>query len=153
MRDFDRDGTQDLVIVNETSNGISYLAGIGNGSFLDRVNYPLDPLPFSVAVEDYDGNGTLDLAVAVSTVDQVQIFSGTGDGTFQYGDQLATGSMPHFVVTGDFNDDGRPDLAVANSGSNTISLLFNTTPMIEPLCAWLRGSGCYRSKESSESSR
>jgi hypothetical protein len=58
----------------------------------------------------------------------VQIFSGTGDGTFQYGDQLTTGSMPHFLVSGDFNGDGRPDLAVANSGSNTISLLFNTTP-------------------------
>jgi hypothetical protein len=135
---------QDLVIANETSNSFSYLAGNGDGSFLDRVNYPLDPLPYSVAAEDFDGDGSLDLALAVSSTNWVQIMSGTGDGGFQYASQFSVGSMPHFVVTGDFNGDGRPDLAVANSGSTTVSVLLNDTPMIDPLCTWLRGSNCYR---------
>ena len=41
---------------------------------------------------------------------------------------FATGTYPTSVSIGDINGDGRPDLAVANSGSNTASILLNTTP-------------------------
>src|SRR6476661_8239404 len=38
-----------------------------------------------------------------------------------------TGSFPASVSIGDFNGDGKPDLVVANSGSNTASILLNTS--------------------------
>ncbi|MEG3990491.1 FG-GAP-like repeat-containing protein [Microcoleus sp. S28C3] len=38
-----------------------------------------------------------------------------------------SGSSPSSVSIGDINGDGKPDLAVANSGSNTVSILLNTT--------------------------
>ena len=40
---------------------------------------------------------------------------------------FATGSGPWSVTTADLNGDGRPDLIVANYGSNTVSVLLNTT--------------------------
>jgi hypothetical protein len=40
-----------------------------------------------------------------------------------------TGINPISVAVGDFNGDGKPDLAVANSGSNSVSVLLNTTAM------------------------
>jgi len=40
---------------------------------------------------------------------------------------FTTGTNPQSVSIGDFNGDGKPDLAVANNGSNTASILLNTT--------------------------
>src|SRR6476661_5785051 len=40
---------------------------------------------------------------------------------------FTTGSGPQSVSIGDINGDGLPDLAVANAGSNTASILLNTT--------------------------
>ena len=147
MSDFDRDGTLDLFIANMTSNDVSYLAGVGDGTFVGRVDYPLDPYPYSVAVEDFNGDGILDLAVAVESTEVVQVLFGNGDGSFTFADLLSVGSMPHFVATGDFNGDGRPDLVVANSGSSTISLMLNNTQPIHWLCARVRGSTCSASQD------
>src|SRR5262245_61607766 len=43
---------------------------------------------------------------------------------------FATGSSPFSVALGDVNGDGRPDLLVANAGSNTVSVLLNTTAAV-----------------------
>ncbi|WRH67320.1 MAG: DUF4347 domain-containing protein [Planktothrix sp. GU0601_MAG3] len=40
---------------------------------------------------------------------------------------FTTGTQPYSVSIGDINGDGKPDLAVANAGSNTASILLNTT--------------------------
>ncbi|MEL0592135.1 MAG: DUF4347 domain-containing protein, partial [Planktothrix rubescens PR221] len=40
---------------------------------------------------------------------------------------FTTGTGPYSVSIGDINGDGKPDLAVANNGSNTASILLNTT--------------------------
>ena len=152
MRDFDQNGTLDLLIANQTSNDVSYLSGGGDGTFLDEVRYPLDPFPYSVAVEDYNGDGILDAAVVVESTEVVQVFFGNGDGSFTYADLLSVGSMPHFIATGDFNGDGKPDLVVANSGSSTISLMLNSTQPNRWLCARVHGFPCNFSQELSSPS-
>jgi hypothetical protein len=40
---------------------------------------------------------------------------------------FVVGTAPYAVAIADFNSDGKPDLAVANDGSNTVSVLLNTT--------------------------
>jgi hypothetical protein len=40
---------------------------------------------------------------------------------------FATGSAPFSVTATDIDGDDKPDLIVANSGSNTVSVLLNTT--------------------------
>ena len=37
--------------------------------------------------------------------------------------------MPSTISIRDINADGRPDLIIGNQGSNTVSVLLNTTPM------------------------
>jgi hypothetical protein len=131
VRDFDRDVTQDLAILNESSNSLSFFAGNGDGTFGDRVDYTAMGIqPYSVVAEDFNGDGFLDLAVSNSALSNILVLAGRGDGTFGpdlYEFDLSAGSGPHIMAVGDFNSDGQSDLAVANSGSNQISILFNNS--------------------------
>ncbi len=131
VRDFDRDqySTDDLVIVNEVSNSITYYAGVGDGTMTpgSPPSYPAGSAPYSVAAEDFDGDGKIDLAVAVGGEDFILVFPGNGDGTFGDPLTITVGTSPHFIVAADFNGDGQIDLAVANSDSDTISILFNNS--------------------------
>ena len=58
----------------------------------------------------------------------VSILLGNGDGTFAAPVDYAVGSNPQSVAVGDFNADGKADIVTANNGSNSISILLNTSP-------------------------
>src|SRR5690242_7957054 len=86
----------------------------------------------SVAVGDFNGDGKPDLAIANLRSGTVSVLLNTtspGATTPSFAPQqtFATDSDPNSVVVGDFNGDGKLDLAIANEGSNTVSVLLNTT--------------------------
>jgi hypothetical protein len=130
--DFNIDGDYDLVLSNSSGNTVSILLGNGDGSFNSAVTYIAGDNPYSVAVSDFDTDGKLDLAVANSGSNTVSVLLGKGDGTFAKASDgdYDVGKSPLSVAVDDFNSDGKPDLAVANSGSNTVSVLLNTTSSI-----------------------
>ena len=122
--DFNGDGHLDLVAANINSNTVSYLQGVGDGTFAGGVNYGAGTFPYWVATGDFNRDGKLDLAVAdVTQVGNISILLGNGNGTFQAPVNYPVGVYPVFVSSGDFNHDGKPDLAVANAGSDDISIL------------------------------
>ena len=130
MRDFDNNGTDDLVLVNTLSNSFTYWSGVGDGTLTDTSEthlYDYGGGAYSVATADFNGDGALDLAIAMEYETFILVFPGNGDGTF--GDPLTfqVGAAPHFVVAADFNGDGKVDLAVANYFSDSISILFNNS--------------------------
>jgi len=66
MGDFNGDGFADMVIAKSSSNNVSVLLGIGDGTFNAGVNYALDANanPRSITTGDFNGDGSLDMAVA-----------------------------------------------------------------------------------------
>jgi hypothetical protein len=126
--DLNNDGTPDLATANCCANSVSVLRGVGNGTFLPRVNYTTGPgsSPYSVAIGDLNNDGTPDLATANTNTDNVSVLLGIGTapGTFQAHTDYAVGDAPISVAIGDLDADGALDLAVANSVGNSFSVLF-----------------------------
>lgn len=116
--DFNRDGTPDVVVVNNAINqfgNVSILLGDGKGGFLPPVTYNVEgSTPVWVAVGDFNGDHKLDLAVSVTTTDSVSILLGNGDGTFQAAVSYPVESAPQGITLGDVNSDGVLDIIAAN---------------------------------------
>jgi hypothetical protein len=137
--DLDGDGKLDLVMANYTNNNITVLnnrSTIGNittSSFvLTTTLASTGTGPYSVAIGDLDGDGKPDLAVTnlATGINNVSVFRNTSSGggtTFAAKVDFATGTSPKTVVIGDLDGDGLLDLAVANAGTNTVSVLRNTS--------------------------
>ncbi len=85
-----------------------------------------------MTVGDFNGDGKPDLAVTDVVSNSVAVLlnttvPGATLPVFAAPTTFSTGLGPVDVMVGDFNGDGKPDLAFANFGSNTMSVLLNTT--------------------------
>ncbi len=137
LGDLNGDGKPDLVVADSDSDNVSVLLnstipGTGTAIFAVQGTFATGMGPASVAVGDLSGDGRPDLAVAnqfsgtVSVLLNTTVLSAVAP-TFPTAASPATGIGPISVAIGDLNCDGRPDLAVANYGSDTVSLILNTT--------------------------
>ncbi|CAF3693564.1 unnamed protein product [Rotaria sp. Silwood1] len=137
IRDFNGDGKPDLVVANYGSNSVSVFLntttpGASTPTFSAKSDFTTGTNPQSVSTGDFNGDGKQDLAVANANSTSVSVFlnttaPGASTPTFSAKTDFTTGSSPYSVSIGDFNGDGKPDLAVVNQGSNSVSVLLNTT--------------------------
>jgi RHS repeat-associated protein len=132
--DFDGDGKSDLVVANWGTVSIlrNTSLAIASISFATAIDYTAASGSYpSVSIGDLDGDGKLDFAITDFDNNIVSIFrnTSTGIGSISFAAKVTypTGTQPESVSIGDLDGDGRPDLAVANSGSNSLSILQNTS--------------------------
>src|SRR6266849_1846138 len=101
---------------------ITVLPGLGNGSFVQTFDIPVNGRPTSLVTGDFNGDGILDLAVATAEdrpggggciVVLLGLGSQEGTGGFQQAFDIHVNGRPTSLVVGDFNGDGILDLAVA----------------------------------------
>ncbi len=137
--DLDGDGKADLVTINLGSATISVLrntstsGSITSSSFAPQVTFAAGAGPEAIAIGDLDGDSKADLAIA-SSFDSfiVLVLKNTStsgsitNNSFAQG-TFSSGLSPISVAIGDLDGDGKADLAVANYGSNTVSVLRNTS--------------------------
>jgi hypothetical protein len=123
-RDFDRNGTPDIITLG--SSRVTFLPGLGDGTFGPPNTMTFFPGGMAaVAAGDIDVDLVLDLAAAAGN--EVRWFRGDGTGGFTLGGTFpVSGSGADAVALGDLNNDGRPDLATANRTSDDVSVFLNT---------------------------
>ncbi|MES2654490.1 MAG: FG-GAP-like repeat-containing protein [Bacteroidota bacterium] len=97
-----------------------------------KVDFTASYGPGSVVIGDIDGDGKPDLITANvgNSSNTVSVFRNTSaPGTISFATKVdfAVGTYPESLAIGDIDGDGKPDLAIANRGSNTLSVLRNTS--------------------------
>jgi hypothetical protein len=121
--DFNGDKIADLAVANYATNTVGVLLGVGNGTFMAHVDFPVGSEPASLATGDFNADGKLDLVVANFHGNTVSVLLGNGDGTFKAAENYSVGNGPVSVAVGDFNGDRKLDLVVVNETDNNASVL------------------------------
>jgi hypothetical protein len=125
VADFNRDGKQDLAVVNGFggTETLSIFLGNGDGTFQAGVPYNAGLDPKGLAVGDFNSDGFADVVAVDAQNNSINVLLGNGDGTFQPYVPYAVGNLPYSEVVGDFDQDGNLDVAVNNSDDGTVGVL------------------------------
>ncbi|MFT3823436.1 MAG: FG-GAP-like repeat-containing protein [Chitinophagaceae bacterium] len=138
--DIDRDGKQDLVVVNTNGQSFSVLRNIalgGNIAFDGKVDMPTGHAPVDFAVADLDGDNAPDITVAEQAGAQIYvgIFRNVSSGTtvnFSSITEYNFAGLATNIVACDFGGDGKPDIAISSQAplgiffyKNNVSQSFN----------------------------
>ena len=124
--DFNRDGKEDIVVLN-SNDVLSSLLGNGKGGFAAPRTIATLPassaaFPTLMVAGDFNGDGNQDLALVPSPGNIVKVFLGHGDGTFAAPVSIKDGLLSAGdLAVGDFNGDDRTDIVVA--GATSVAVL------------------------------
>ncbi|NOZ86534.1 MAG: VCBS repeat-containing protein [Deltaproteobacteria bacterium] len=126
--DIDGDGHLDLVTANNSSaSSVSIFWGKGDGTFVNRLDIPINGNATFPTTGDFNEDGNMDIAVSAYT-DNVAVLLGNGASrsfsTPVYYSISGQASNARSIADGDFNGDDILDLAVAAFGSGNVTILF-----------------------------
>ena len=121
--DLDKDGSLDLVVANFVGDSISVYINNGNGTFKNKVDYPMGSMTVRSVLPDLNGDGKLDVAATNVGSNDVSVRFGNGDGTFGAMTSYTVESGPEQIVAGDLNGDKVIDLIASCAGTGFYSIL------------------------------
>ncbi len=123
-RDMDRDGHDDLVMVQAVQGNILVKYGDGQGSFAHDVAVEVTGGAEDICTLDLNGDGWLDVVVSDGST-WVYGFLNRGGREFELGTWVLAGTGCRDLATGDLDGDGDLDLVVANITGQSLSFLEN----------------------------
>ena len=125
VADVNGDGIPDIICVDQGSNDVEVLRGVGGGFFDDSnpLVLPAGPSPIRAFAGKFDAGSGLDLAVLDFGSSDLTYYSNVASATST--PQLIPTGGPHRVagVMGSYVDNGYSDLFVAHNGDSRIFLL------------------------------
>ena len=132
VADLNGDGKPDLVMANLSSNHVTVLPGLGDGTFPTSKSYAAGPEPIWVVVADFNGDGKPDVAAADDGIPgEVALLLGNGDGTLQAPPLYRSGSIPDSLLLADLNGDGKLDIITASRFGPTAAGIGSSVAMLE----------------------
>lgn len=133
LADMDKDGSLDIVVVNNSSSTVGILLAKAGGGFKPVANYMAGiGGAHGVAIGDFNGDGRPDVALSMDKDNPkpnmtVLLNSAVTPGTLmaatQYRVSEVVGDAPLGIATGDLNGDGLDDAVVTLYGSNGVAVM------------------------------
>jgi hypothetical protein len=118
VADFNRDGYQDIAVVNQYSKNIGILLGHGNGSFeAQKTSFTGGRYkPICFVVGDFNTDNLLDIAISYEQADFINVMFGYGNGTVGNSTRFYIGNhmLGHQIFVSDFNGDRYLDIVFAD---------------------------------------
>ncbi len=139
VADIDGDGRLDIITANSSNSTICIFRNLipADGSsftsanFSSRAQYYVNGgYNYRVDLADMDNDGKVDIVTPnyySNTVSVLKNNSYPGVTSFGSPTNFATGSYPWDLGLADLDNDGKIDIVIGNAGSNTISIIKNTT--------------------------
>lgn len=112
----------DIIVMRNTTVGALSFQSVSVGGTIQN--------PMAVECVDIDGDSKLDLVITSPTFNVFHVMLNTstpGSVSFAAPVTFVSGSTPRAVASGDIDGDGKVDVITSNEGSNTISVLRNTS--------------------------
>ncbi len=122
--DFNKDGKNDLAILNSADDQINIFNGNGSSGFTSVSSYSTGDNPSALTIADINGDNASDLVVVNSDSNDLSIYLGNNASNFTEITEspLAVGNNPKAVVVFDVDSDNRQDIIVANNSDNNIQI-------------------------------
>jgi hypothetical protein len=131
--DINGDARGDVVLGhgNASSQDVSVLRGLGNGSFMTPDSFAVGGTVAGIAVRDINGDGKPDVAATVRTTNTLVIMNNNGAapgvGFASPYTNLSVSGEPAAVVLADLNKDSRDDVVMTQYGSQSVAVLLAST--------------------------
>jgi hypothetical protein len=130
VADFDGDGKQDVVTVNNGSSyGISVYYGNGAGAFSGSVSYTLTDAPNAIAVADFNADGKQDMALISNSYNNLAVLINTTTApsayTYSVSSSIAV-TAPYAITTATLDANSSVDIAVVSNTGSIVAEFLNT---------------------------
>lgn len=122
VEDFDADGNQDLLLLEENPGRLLCLRARGDGTFELHLQETVDTAAGAMTVRDFNLDGFPDLLIAGRHGRLRAYWNAAGEKLIHEND-YGIGPGAGFVLIDDFDRDGRPDAVVSNTGNGTLTVL------------------------------
>ncbi len=125
IADVTGDSTLDICVGNVSSNTVTVLSGLGDGTFQQAGVFDSGSFVAveDIAAADLENDGDIDLVVS-SAANQVRVLLNNGDGTFAPPVFTFINGSVTSVELADINDDSIPDVIATDMINNEIEYLF-----------------------------
>jgi len=127
IADFDGDSDLDVVVGNFTSESLTFLENMNDGTLGRRIGgLSLDGNPSSLQCRDMTGDGLVDVIVTLAGDNGIQIVEAEEPWEFLQISDFPTSGNVIFSLVEDFNNDSRPDILNLDSELLLGLIMFNT---------------------------
>jgi hypothetical protein len=130
IEDFDGDGKLDVATGGMRVSVLRNLSAGEEIVLAPKVTLNSAASGFVIASGDFDGDGLKDIVTANFSTTNVSVFrnaSAAGMISFVQSANFTVGEAPGSITVADFDGDGKLDVATANFGSNSVSVLRNSS--------------------------